>query len=145
FGREVNNTLLSAGTEIAFNQLNSIISQSLNMNFLDLNIRSFNDASASLRFFDDRLVFTGGVTDRSQNQLNDLMLFSDQIATDAEGTSRLRQDRKPVLRAYNRLKTRNSLSTPYSDYSSAVRVVYRQEFNSVSEVWRKLWVWNERK
>ena len=145
FGREVNNTLLSAGTEIAFNQLNSIISQSLNMNFLDLNIRSFNDASASLRFFDDRLVFTGGVTDRSQNQLNDLMLFSDQIATDAEVTFRLRQDGNLVLRAYNRLNTRNFLFTPYSDYISAVGVVYRQEFNSLSEFWRKLWIWNERK
>ncbi|VTQ04002.1 Uncharacterised protein [Sphingobacterium daejeonense] len=59
-GREVNNTLLSAGTEIAFNQLNNILAQSLNINFLDFNIRSLNDASASFRFFDDRLVLTGG-------------------------------------------------------------------------------------
>src|SRR5690606_39970234 len=49
FGREVNSTLLSAGTEIAFNQLNSIISQSLNVNFFDLNIRSFNDARSEER------------------------------------------------------------------------------------------------
>ncbi|WP_241462422.1 translocation/assembly module TamB domain-containing protein [Sphingobacterium deserti] len=145
FGREVNNTLLSAGTEIAFNQLNSIISQSLNMNFLDLNIRSFNDASASLRFFDDRLILTGGVSDRSRSQLNDLTVFSDQIATDAEITFRLRQDGNLVLRAYNRLNTRNFLFTPYSDYISAVGVVYRQEFNTLSEFWKKLWIWNERK
>lgn len=145
FGREVNNTLLSAGTEIAFNQLNSIISQSLNMNFLDLNIRSFNDASASLRFFDDRLILTGGVSDRSRSQLNDLTLFSDQVATDAEVTFRLRQDGNLVLRAYNRLNTRNFLFTPYSDYISAMGLVYRQEFNSFSEFWRKLWIWNERK
>lgn len=145
FGKEVNNTLLSAGTEIAFNQLNSIISQSLNVNFLDLNIRSFNDASASLRFFDDRLVLTGGVSDRSQNQLNDLTLFSDQIATDAEISFRLRKDGNLVLRAYNRLNSRNFLFTPYSDYISAVGVVYRREFNSLSEFWRKLWIWNERK
>ncbi len=145
FGREVNNTLLSAGTEIAFNQLNSIISQSLNMNFLDLNIRSFNDASASLRFFDDRLILTGGVSDRSRSQLTDLTLFSDQVATDAEVTFRLRQDGNLVLRAYNRLNTRNFLFTPYSDYISAVGLVYRQEFNSLSEFWRKLWIWNERK
>ncbi|MGO1244482.1 MAG: translocation/assembly module TamB domain-containing protein [Sphingobacterium sp.] len=140
FGREVNNTLLSAGTEIAFNQLNSIISQSLNMNFLDLNIRSFNDASASLRFFDDRLIFTGGVTDRSKTQLNDLTLFSDQIATDAELTFRLRDDGNLVLRAYNRLNTRNFLFTPYSDYISAVGLVYRQEFNSLSDFWRNIWI-----
>src|SRR5690606_5168134 len=109
------------------------------------NIRSFNDASASFRFFDDRLIFTGGVTDRSKNQLIALMLFSDQIAPDAEVTSRLRQDGNLVFRAYNRLNTRNFLGTPYSDYISAVGLVYRQEFNSLSEFWRKLWIWNERK
>ena len=145
FGKEVNNTLLSAGTEIAFNQLNSIISQSLNMNFLDLNIRSFNDASASLRFFDDRLVLTGGVSDRSKSQLNDLSVFSDQVATDAEVTFKLRKDGNLVLRAYNRLNTRNFLFTPYSDYISAAGLVYRQEFNSLTEFWKKLWIWNEPK
>src|SRR5690606_25868195 len=46
FSRELNNTLLSAGTELAFNQLNNLIAQSLNLNFVDLNIRSLNDASA---------------------------------------------------------------------------------------------------
>src|SRR5690606_16893581 len=48
FSRELNNTLLSAGTELAFNQLNNLISQSLNLKFVDLNIRSLNDASASV-------------------------------------------------------------------------------------------------
>lgn len=144
-GREVNNTLLSAGTEIAFNQLNNIISQSLNMNFLDLNIRSFNDASASLRFFDDRLILTGGVTDRSNATMNDLNIFSDQVATDAELTFRLRQDGNLVLRAYNRLNTKSVLFNPYSEYISAVGVVYRQEFNSLSDFWRKMWIWKERK
>src|SRR5690606_29162197 len=110
-----------------------------------LNIRSFNDAYASLRFFDDRLVFTGGGTDRRQNQLNDLMLFSDQIPTQAAVTFRLRQDGNLVLKASKRHNTRNLLFTPYSDYISAVGVVYRQEFNSLSEFWRKLWIWNERK
>lgn len=144
-GRELNNTLLSAGTEIAFNQLNSIISQSLNMNFFDLNIRSFNDASASLKFFDDRLTLTGGVTDRSKNPMNDLSIFSDQVATDAEVTFKLRRDGSLILRAYNRLNTKNFLFTPYSDYISAAGVVYRQEFNSLPEFWRKLWFWNEKK
>ena len=145
FGREVNNTLLSAGTEIAFNQLNSIISQSLNVNFFDLNIRSFNDASASLRFFNDRLVFTGGVTDNRNRQINDLTLFTDKVVTDAEMTFKLRQDGNLVLRAYNRLNARNFLFTPNSDYINAVGLVYRQEFNSLSEFWRKMWVWKERR
>src|SRR5690606_20275451 len=58
--RELNTTVLSAGTELAFNQLNNIISQSLNLNFVDFNIRSLNEASASIRLLNDRLILTGG-------------------------------------------------------------------------------------
>lgn len=101
-GREVNNTLLSAGTEIAFNQLNNIISQSLNINFFDLNIRSFNDASASVRLLNDRLTLTGGITDRTNYLANDLTFFREGVTTDAELTYRLRRDGSLLLRAYNR-------------------------------------------
>ena len=142
-GKEVNNTLLSAGTEIAFNQLNTILSQSLNIDFVDFNIRSLNDASASLRFFDDRLVLTGGIVDRRNIQTTDLTFFSNQVATDAELTYKIRRDGSLMFRAYNRLNTRNILFTPTDDYINAVGVVYRQEFNTLSEFWRRLWFWGK--
>ena len=141
-GREVNNTLLSAGTEIAFNQLNNILAQSLNIDFLDFNIRSLNDASASVRFFNDRLVLTGGIVDRRNIVSTDLTFFSNKIATDAEMTFKLRRDGNLMFRAYNRLNTRNILFTPTDDYINAVGLVYRQEFNTLGEFWRKLWNWN---
>ncbi len=145
-GREVNNTLLSAGTEIAFNQLNNIISQSLNINFFDLNIRSFNDASASVRLLNDRLVLTGGITDRTNYQATDLTFFREGITTDAELTYRLRQDGNLMVRAYNRPYTRNFLIRMNdAEYISAVGLVYRQEFNSIREFWQKLWIWDHRK
>lgn len=141
-GKEVNNTLLSAGAEIAFNQLNNIISQSLNVNFFDLNIRSFNDASASVRLWDDRLVLTGGIADRTNFQATDLTFFRQGITTDAELTYRLRKDGSLMLRAYNRPYTRNFLlRSSDSDYISALGLVYRQEFNSINEFWRRLWSW----
>lgn len=144
-GKEVNNTLLSAGTEIAFNQLNAILSQSLNIDFFDLNIRSLNDASASFRFFDDRLILTGGVSDRRNLQLTDLSVFSDRIATDAELIYKLRKDGNLIFRANNRLNTRNFLLNPNDEYISAVGLIYRQEFNSLSEFWRRLWMRPTRK
>ena len=145
-GREVNNTLLSAGTEIAFNQINNIISQSLNINFLDLNIRSLNDASASLRFWDDRLVISGGITDRSNFEATDLTFFRQGITTDAELTYKLRKDGSLLFRTYNRPYTRNFLiRTMDSEYISAIGLVYRQEFNSLGEFWRRLWLWNTNK
>lgn len=141
-GKEVNNTLLSAGAEIAFNQLNNIISQSLNINFFDLNIRSFNDASASVRLWDDRLVLTGGITDRTNIQANDLSFFREGVTTDAELTYKLRKDGNLMLRGYNRPYTRNFLlRSSDSEYISALGLVYRQEFNSINEFWRKLWKW----
>lgn len=144
-GREVNNTLLSAGTEIAFNQLNSIISQSLNINFFDLNIRSFNDASASVRLLNDRLTLTGGITDRTNYLANDLTFFREGVTTDAELTYRLRKDGSLLLRAYNRPYTRNFLIRMNdAEYISAVGLVYRQEFNSLLELWRKMWIWRSR-
>lgn len=149
-GKEVNNTLLSAGAEIAFNQLNNIISQSLNVNFFDLNIRSFNDASASVRLWDDRLVLTGGIADRTNFQATDLTFFRQGITTDAELTYRLRKDGSLMMRAYNRPYTRNFLlRSSDSDYISALGLVYRQEFNSLHEFWRRMWTWgplnNEKK
>src|SRR5690606_15793091 len=92
--REPNTTLLSAGTELAFNQLNNLIAQSLNLNFVDLNIRSLNDASASVHLFNNRLIFTGGVTDR--RNLTDLNVFGNYIATDAELQYLIRKDGRLV-------------------------------------------------
>jgi len=137
FSRELNNTLLSAGTELAFNQLNNLISQSLNLKFVDLNIRSLNDASASVRLFNDRLIFTGGVTDR--RNLNDLNVFSDRVVTDAELLYLLRKDGRLVIRGSNRLNSRNFLPlTINENYVSALGLVYRQEFYTFDEFLRRL-------
>lgn len=135
--RELNSTLLNAGTELAFNQLNNIISQSLNLNFIDLNIRSLNDASASLRFFNDRLQFTGGITDLRQQQLNDWNVFRREgIATDAELLYLIRKDGRLVLRGSNRLNTRRFLLTPTDEYISALGLIYRREFDTLEEFFR---------
>ncbi|MFZ4863896.1 translocation/assembly module TamB domain-containing protein [Sphingobacterium sp. Mn56C] len=139
-GKEVNSTLLSASTELAFNQLNNIISQSLNINFFDLNIRSFNDASASVRLWDDRLILTGGIADRTNYQATDLTFFREGVMTDAELTYRLRKDGSLILRAYNRPYTRNFLiRTNNNDYISAVGLVYRKEFNAIRQFWQQIW------
>lgn len=137
FSRELNNTLLSAGTELAFNQLNNLISQSLNIKFVDLNIRSLNDASASLRLFNDRLIFTGGVAD--MRNVNDLNVFSDRVVTDAELRYLIRKDGRLVLRGSNRLNSRNFLPlTINENYVSALGLVYRQEFYTFQEFFRRL-------
>ncbi|MDB5030584.1 translocation/assembly module TamB domain-containing protein [Mucilaginibacter sp.] len=63
---QVFSTAGSAVSELFFNRVNSFISQSNIPNF-DLNIRSFNDASASLKFLKDRLLINGSLYSTSAN------------------------------------------------------------------------------
>ena len=133
-------TFISAGSELFFNQLNTILSQSLNLNFVDLNIRSFNEGSASFRFLKDRLILTGGVT----NRLNSGSTFSDfsviggnsLIARDVEAIYLLKKNGDLVLRASNKLNNRSFLSnlSAYNEYVSAVGLVYRKDFDSFKEL-----------
>lgn len=136
FTTEINNTVLSAGTELAFNQLNNIISQSLNLNFVDFNIRSLNEASASIRLWNNRLILTGGVTDR-RSSVNDLNVFGNQVATDAELIYLIRRNGNLMFRASNRLNNRNFLN-PNDEYISALGLVYRQEFDNFGEFARRM-------
>ncbi len=132
----VNSTLFSAGTELFFNQLNNILAQSLNLTFVDLNIRSLNEASASVRLLKDRLVITGGVTDR-RAELNDLNVIGSSVARDVELLYLIRKDGSLSARASNRLNNRNFLN-PDQEYISALGLVYRQDFENLGEFLRAL-------
>ncbi|GAA4799832.1 translocation/assembly module TamB domain-containing protein [Olivibacter ginsenosidimutans] len=140
---ELNSTFLSAGTELAFNQLNNVISQSLNLNFVDFNIRSFNEASASIRLLNNRLMLTGGVTDR-RGELNDLNLFGNQVASDVEALYLIRKNGNLLFRASNRLNNRNFLN-PNDEYVSAFGLVYRQEFDTLGEFFKRMFSLNKDK
>ena len=129
---QINTTVLSAGTEIAFNQLNNILSQSLNLNFVDLNIRSLNEASASVRLLNDRLVLTGGVTDR-RAAITDFDVLGNEVARDFEASYLIKKDGSLVLRGSNRLGNRNSLTITNQEYVSAIGLVYRRDFDNFGE------------
>ncbi len=140
---ELNTTVFRAGTELAFNQLNNIISQSLNLNFVDLNIRSLNEASATVRLLNNRLMIMGELTDR-RNDLNDLNVFGNQIASDVEALYLLRKNGNLLLRASNRLNNRNFLN-PNDEYISAFGIVYRQEFDTFKEFFRRMFFLSRKK
>ena len=132
-------TVLSAGYEFFFNQLNTVLTQSLNLNFVDLNIRSLNEASASFRLFDGRLVVTGGVTDRRTGELQDFSVIGSSVARDVEALYLLQRDGSLILRASQKLNNRNFLSlTSNDEYVNAVGLVYRQEFDNLNEFLKAL-------
>lgn len=141
-GGMATSTFISAGTELFFNQLNTILTQSLNLNFVDFNIRSLNDASASFRLLNDRLILTGGVTDRSMRGNKATSDFSmmgngNMIARDVEALYLIKKNGDLVLRASNRLNNRsflNMTNLSNDDYVSAIGLVYRKEFDSFKEL-----------
>ncbi len=142
-GKQINSTVISAGTEIAFNQLNNILSESLNLNFVDLNIRSLNEASASIRLLNNRLILTGGVTDR-RNTITDFDVIGNDVARDVEAQYLINKDGSVVLRLSNRLNNRNSLDFSQQDYVSALGLVYRRDFDTFDEFLKQL-IGKERK
>ncbi|NEU09856.1 translocation/assembly module TamB [Flavihumibacter sp. R14] len=131
-------TIISAGTELFFNNLNTVITQSLNLNYVDFNIRSLNEASASLRLLNSRLVITGGVTGRGNLQEYDL-IGSSSVARDVEASYLLNRDGSLVIRASQKLQNRSFLSVGSIDeYVNAVGLVYRQEFDNLDEFLKQL-------
>src|SRR5690606_15534949 len=84
----------------------------------------------------DRLVLTGGVTDR-RGQLNDFNVFGKDVASDVEALYLLRKSGNLLLRASNRLNNRNFLN-PEDEYVSAFGLVYRQEFDTFGEFFRRI-------
>lgn len=132
-GFNINNTVGTAATELVFNTLNTIISQSLGLKFVDLNIRSLNDASASFRLFNSRLILTGGLNDRYAN--SDLSVIGgNNITHDLEAQYLIRKDGTLSLKASNRLNNHNFLTkTQSDDYVNAIGLVYRQEFDNFNE------------
>ena len=139
---QLNSTVFSAGTEIAFNQLNNIITQSLNLNFVDFNIRSLNEASASFRLLNNRFVLSGGVTDRRAT-ITDFDVIGADVASDLEAQYLIKKDGSFVLRASNRLSNRNFLN-PSQEYVTAFGLVYRKDFDNFNEFLRIL-IGKERK
>lgn len=134
---QINSTVLSAGTEIAFNQLNNILTQSLNLNFVDFNIRSLNEASASVRLVDGRLILSGGVTDR-RTAITDFDVIGNDVARDFEAQYLINKDGSLTLRASNRLGNRNSLTLTNQEYVTALGLVYRRDFDNFGEFLRLL-------
>src|SRR5690606_31490754 len=72
-----------------------------------------------------------------RNQLTDLNLFGNQVATDAELSYLIRPQGNLMLRASNRLNNRSFLN-PSEEDVSAFGLIYRQEFDTVGEFVRRL-------
>ena len=157
---QVLGTAGEAVSEFAFNKLNSFISQSNIKNF-DLNIRSFNDASASFRFM-DRLTLTGSlfnthVANGSSTYSNTLFQnntsffnsnFS-QLTKDFEAQYLIRKNGDLSARYSYRVLNSTTLTTLASQlteqYVNGLGLVYQRDFDTFGEFLRYLFRSNQKK
>jgi hypothetical protein len=144
---QVLGTAGEAVSEFAFNKLNSFISQS-NIKNVDLNIRSFNDASLGFRFFDERLLITGSLY--SNNGASDLFntrtsLFNSdfqKLTKDFEMQYLIRKDGNLRARYSYRALNTTTLNTINGDlstqYVNGVGFIYQRDFDTFGEFIRNI-------
>jgi hypothetical protein len=129
----------NAFTEFTFNQINNILSQYIRS--VDLNVRSFYDASATFRFFNDRLTITGGVTDtRVGNGAFRVIGNGNSVATDVEAQFAIKKDGTLIARAYNRPNSQAIFNTNTANQEniSALGLIYRKDFETLGEFLRAI-------
>ena len=145
-GTQTLNTAGEAVSEFAFNRLNTIISQSNTIKSLDLNIRSFNDASASLRLFNERFVLTGslyasvGTNNNSELVYNNTSLFNsnfNNLSKDFSAQYLITKNGNLTARYSYRLLNGTVLNTidPQltAQYVNGLGLVYQRDFDTFGE------------
>ena len=150
---QVAGTAGEAVSEFAFNKLNALISQS-NIKNVDLNLRSFNDASATVRLMNERLVLNGSLFTNtgSNNIFNNTSTslfnssFSD-ITKDFEAQYLLRKSGDLTARYSYRLlnsTTLNDINQLSLQYVNGVGLVYQRDFDTFGEFFRNLFRRNKK-
>jgi hypothetical protein len=151
------NTAGEAVSEFAFNKLNTLISQSNTIKTLDLNIRYINDASASLRLFNERIVLSGSLysTANSSNDIfnNSSSLFNNSnftnLSKDFSAQYLITKNGNLTARYSYRLLNGNVLNTIdpalTAQYVNGVGLIYQRDFDTFSEFIRNMFGRGKRK
>jgi hypothetical protein len=148
-GQQTLNTASEAVSEFAFNKLNTLISQSNTIKSLDLNIRSFNDASASLRLFNERFVLSGSlystVGNNSDLFYNNSSLFNSNfsnLSKDFSAQYFITKNGNLTARYSYRLLNGTVLNTIdqqlTAQYVNGLGLVYQRDFDTFGEFLRNM-------
>lgn len=128
-------------TDLIFNQLNNVLS-SLNLNFVDINIRSIKEASASFKFFNDRIILNAGIVENSRSSTDNTIGFTTNVGREVEILGLIKKDGSLIGRVANKPPTIQSIFAnpgidPYKNITS-IGLIYSQQFDSFRELLRKI-------
>ena len=137
-----NSDLLGSGLELAFSKLNNIISQSLKIKNLDLNVRSQNELGGSYRFFDERFTFRGTFSNNRYNAGNNIVNNNllntplTDVTRDLEINYNIKRDASLVAKGFQRPSNRDFFNLNRDIYINGLGLVYTQEYDTFAEFWR---------
>lgn len=145
---QVSQTAQDAFSELFFNKFNSVLSQ--NVKAIDLNISSAQEASASIKLFNDRLLISGSLySTLGNNQLfgNSQYLFNsnfNDLTKDFQAQYFIRKDGRLTAtysyRALNNVSAiTNSINTQLAvQYVNGIGLVYHRDFDTFGEFFRSM-------
>ena len=140
-GKQLTSGVASTATELLFNQFNNVLS-SLNLDFVDINIRSLSEANASFRFFEDRIVLNAGIVDRrSTSDLSPIGFSSNNVGGEVEVLALIKKDGTLVGKLANKPPTQQSIFNTGINQNTnvtSVGLIYTQQFDSFREFVQKI-------
>lgn len=142
FAKQLGSVGTSTATELIFNQINTLLS-SLNLNFVDVNIRSFNDASASFKLFNDRVIANFGIVDKaSANDFTPIGFSKDNVGREVEILGLIKKDGTLVGKLANKPPTQQSIfANPGVNQDvnvTSLGLIYTQQFDTFKEFLQKI-------
>ncbi|WP_316812481.1 translocation/assembly module TamB domain-containing protein [Pedobacter heparinus] len=139
-GKQLSSGVASTATELLFNQFNNVLS-SLNLDFVDINIRSLSEANASFRFFQDRVVLNAGIVDKnSRNDLSPIGFSRDNVGGEVEVLALIKKDGTLVGKLANKPPTQQSIfnTNLQNTNVTSLGLIYTQQFDSFREFVQKI-------
>jgi hypothetical protein len=132
----------STASELIFNQFNNLLS-SLGLTFVDINIQSLNEASATFKFFNDRIIVNAGIVDNAKSSTDySIGLFKDNVGKEVEILGLIKKDGTLVGKLANKPPTQQSVfANPGIDQSQNVTslgLIYSQQFDTFGEFIKKI-------
>ncbi len=141
-GQQLGTIGTSTASELIFNQINNVLS-SLNLNFVDINIQSANEASATFKLLNDRIVINAGIVDKNKGSTDySIGLFKDNVGKEVEILGLIKKDGSLVGKLANKPPTQQSIFAnpgvnPNTNVTS-LGVIYTQQFDTFKEFIQKI-------
>lgn len=130
----------SGGVEVISNQVSNLLSSVYKG--LDININSLNGAGGSLSLFDDRVIINGNlVTYNDPSKTNTTQQRTNSSVTgDVSAEYKINKSGTLRAKAFNKIVNNDlTLSTEANQNVQGLGLLYRAEFDSFEELWRRIW------